>query len=137
MQQELSRDDVVQLIEISKQNNCAYDCEWLLNLANKITNTLNLVTQLRDEIKVQATQSDRPNVVGENKTVWAGQLMYKHRGFSLPRFEDLGNFTHEQKDEAFKQAKNIANEWITQNFKENEIEHWDVRVRPLEVIGLS
>lgn len=139
MEQELCRDDVIQLIEMSKQNN-NYVCssDWLLSLANKITKTLNVLDQLHDEIKCDSKKhtaekmSDR-----ERSTTWTGQLMYKHRGFALPRFEDLGNFQTIDKDDALRQAKERGELWINDTFKDDVIEHWEIKVRPLEVVGLS
>lgn len=140
MEQELCRDDVVQLIEMSKQsNNFVCGSDLLLSLANKITKTLNILDQLRDEIKCDSKKHMTEETIydRERSITWTGQIMYKHRGFALPRFEDLGNFQTSDKYEALKQAKERGELWINDTFKDDIIEHWEIKVRPLETIGLS
>lgn len=117
----LSKDDVVDIFKATKQGeSCLCSSKWLLNLANKITNTLEKLQELQ------------PNqiIFKKEKINWSGQLMYKHRGFSIPRYEDLGFIFADTKDEAFLLAFNRAQNWIDDTFKEKEIEYWDVKVKP-------
>ena len=129
----LCLDDVANIMEAAdKGENILCSSRWLIDLAKKITNTLNELKQLRSEVV-----SDNCHVNKKQKVdviinpSWSGQLMYKHRGFSIARFEDLGNLPAESKEYALELAKDRAKVFIDDNFKENEIEFWDVKVRPL------
>lgn len=128
----LCRDDVVEILEATRQGeNCLCSSKWLADLADKVTNTLNELQQLRDQVELSYDNQKTPlKHLNENKVVWSGQLMYKHRGFSIPRFEDLGLFSTDLKEEAIKSANEIAQKWVDDNFKEKEIEYWDVKVKP-------
>jgi len=134
MKEILSYDDVVDVLEASQQGeNCLCSSIWLNNLANKIKNTLNELQQIKIDTEcVGVATKPNQNEQKSSKTVrWSGQLMYKHRGFSLPRFEDLSLYETESKEEAFQLANSCAREWMETTFKENEIEYWDVKIKPV------
>lgn len=135
MQQELTRDDVVELLELSQQgNNCVCPTDFIRNLANKINHTINLIQNLRSELNEETYKQHK--VVQEEITEvrknpqWEAQLMYKHRGFSVPRFENLGIFKQESQNEALDVAKKCADKFIKEIFDEKDIEMWEVKVRP-------
>lgn len=60
---------------------------------------------------------------------WDMELTFKHRGFQQPRFASLGQINNLDQDAAIETAKQSAEVYL-QKFKKNEIESWDVRVRP-------
>jgi hypothetical protein len=123
----LSKDDVAEIVKASNQGeNCLCSSQWLMDLANKITNTLDKLHNLQSSQKCETTDS----LLVKERTKWSGQLMYKHRGFSIPRYEDLGFFFTDSRDEALTLAQSRAQNWIENTFKEKEIEYWDVRVKP-------
>jgi hypothetical protein len=62
--------------------------------------------------------------------LWEPELMYKHRGERLPRIMPLGLIGNAAKDIAIEIAKDSAKLWIDSKFKPDEIESWEVRVRP-------
>lgn len=132
MQPELTRDDVVELIELSQQGHrCVCSADYLRNLADKITTSINLIQDLKSETSNQTV--DRPSKQTNDtkyEPLWVGQLMYKHRGFSLPRFEDLGFLGDGNQAEANQIAKSMGQSLIEQLFDEKDIEHWEVKVRP-------
>lgn len=61
---------------------------------------------------------------------WEPELMYKHRGERLPRIIPLGNINTRNRHAAIDMAKDMARLWIDRKFKPDEIESWEVRVRP-------
>lgn len=72
---------------------------------------------------------DKPAEIRE-EILWAGELMYKHRGQTAPRFQDLGFVGSTTKADAIQKSKDISGDFILENFLDNEIEWWEVRVRP-------
>lgn len=64
------------------------------------------------------------------KRVWDIELMYKHRGERKPRFLNLGQSFEPEREEALDEGRDKAEEWLGQQFKGNEIESWEVKVRP-------
>ena len=131
----LCRDDVVDILEAAhKGESCLCSSSWLIKLSNKINSTLNYLDQLKKEVYVDRPQIKEPTTTAtRNKAnIWLAQVMYKHRGFSTSRFEELGEIIHSDlKEDALQVAKWRAEEWINKTFKEKEIEYWEVKVRPL------
>lgn len=130
----LSRDDVIDILEATQQGeNCLCSSDWLKAIAFKITNTLNEFEQLKDQI----IDNNKKDIVNKeiiaNVNEWSGQLMYKHRGFSLPRFEDLGIIFSESKKEADLEANSRAQKLIDEILDKKEILYWDVKVKPSNV----
>ncbi len=60
---------------------------------------------------------------------WSATLMYKHRGWLRPKFLDLGVFNGEMKPSK-EEATISGQKWISENFQDNEIEEWQVRISP-------
>lgn len=133
MEQELTRDDILELIELSEQGQkCICSSDYLRNLANKINYTLNVLNNLRFEIDNQNFVTQKSNHShNQNDPFWSGQLMYKHRGSILPKFEDLGFLDNQNKEQALEVAKKCAEKFLQEMYDEKDIESWEVKVRPV------
>jgi len=61
---------------------------------------------------------------------WDMEVTFKHRGFQRLRFTPLGQSVNTDYQTAVATAKKSAEVYLQQTFTEDEIEKWDVRVRP-------
>lgn len=69
--------------------------------------------------------------------VWTGQLMYKHKAFTQPRFIDLGFVATSTQDAAVEECKKRAKRMLEAEFTnddtEKHLECWEVRARPVQI----
>jgi hypothetical protein len=125
--QVLTRDDVKYLLEMSKRGE-SWICrsQWFIDFAAKVSATLDKLDELNHN------KSDEKSIESKKATlpIWDMELMYKHRGSKQPRFESLGKCSDVEYTVAVKNAKTIAEKFFAETFKEDEIERWEVRVRP-------
>jgi len=71
---------------------------------------------------------DKSAIIQQSNSVWFMQLMYRHK--SGPKFVDLGEMGSVPYDVAISEAKARATRYIEESCAEEDIEGWDVRVRP-------
>jgi hypothetical protein len=55
--------------------------------------------------------------------------MYKHRGERIPRFMTLTQCVGKTKIAALEEGRQLADKWLRENFKLDEIELWEVKAR--------
>lgn len=67
--------------------------------------------------------------VVEEPRFWMMQLMYRHIGLG-PRFVDLGKSDVLFRDDAVTKARELAEAHIEEYLEKDQIDGWDIRVRP-------
>ncbi len=79
----------------------------------------------------QAARAPQPAPAPEPVVLtWTMEVQYKHRGFQRPRFFDLGTIDSPTHADALARARVEAQRHLEKLFTEEEIENWEVRVRP-------
>lgn len=73
-------------------------------------------------------QEKQPVVVQQAYSCWFMQLMYRHK--TGPKFIDLGEMGAVPYSVALAEAKTRAARYLEESCVEEDIEGWDVRVRP-------
>lgn len=73
-------------------------------------------------------QDKRTTVIQQANSSWFMQLMYRHK--SGPKFADLGEMGAVPYSVAVEEAEKRATRYIEESCAEEDIEGWDVRVRP-------
>ena len=73
-------------------------------------------------------QENRDTAIQQANSCWFMQLMYRHK--SGPKFADLGEMGAVPYSVAVGEAEKRATRYIEESCAEEDIEGWDVRVRP-------